>query len=924
MQRPLPQGIEYLIEQFDAFAGSRNSGRRIPVVLLRREGTASGASGASGEATAAAATGDATGTTDTADTTGTTGAGPRSVIVGYRDRLCEQDLDRTTDLVPHALIEDGDFAPRAPEPDEDPADVTEPHVALLDSIVDQLENSMPLDAGELRLPRFHTCRAVVDISVGAGSAAGKRRRLRDELYHQLLVRRPLLGTLARLAGATGGSFLVNIWLSLFQLLVVGLPRRIYGLWLSRRRSLRWVGSRRPKGPNFLRMALAFTRSGTSRDNHALVQRMLLMALLNDLRRAARPSRLWVHRARRQWPFVLLLPAVGEEGTPVRQLLDTYADILRTEPPAPLMVLGALAGDPPSYAKAVVADPRSVTGVADKVHALYARSSASAVYLVPLSASDDDGPADRWLDTNPKVSVRANGRGDYVRAVGAPVLVLALLAGVTLFIRDEPGRPPSCHAVESGEIVGVTDGRECHLGVAGRDDELLALEKLAAKQNEAAVNSARPYRSVVFFAPLTAEPGDSTPVSIQSLRGALAAQAQVNGREGDIVQIRLLIANSGKYFAYGSKGSPGDPDVARQIIDRKDRDKIAAVIGITQSRPASFAAVEALSAANIPVIGNSVTGSRMVDAKSSSSYFQVSPTNERIAEIMAEFSTHSEQIGALTTKADGGRTAVVVYDPDDEFFSADLGAKFTEKYKGGQTVTVPYYENRNGQIASDVARNICAEIRATDGFIVYAGRSGEMPELFDALQGSADCRKEDGRQVAVLSESTAAKYLQDPADMLKKHAVLKPYYLMLNDSNGKETPGSPYSEFTSHFRDVFTDGEVPEGNAAGAYDALRVTSEVINSVYANYKTVENTDARFQPTDVYARLSNPGIQDFSGASGLLSLDSRHKYPPNKAVYILEPHVDKSVTTLMACGLLPDRPPGRNNPGTWGTAGKTHRCP
>ncbi|WP_329447567.1 ABC transporter substrate-binding protein [Streptomyces sp. NBC_01426] len=896
MQRPLPQGIEYLIEQFDTFAANRGESRRLPVVLLKRD---PGAPGSVQESTA------------------------RTVITGYRDRLYERDLDRTVDLVPHALLEDTDATAPETLPGEIPGAEIDPHVALLDAFVDQLENSMPSDAGELRLPRFHTCRAVLEVSVGAGSAAGKRRRLRDELYTELLARRPLLGTLARVAGATGGSFLVNIWLSLFQLLVVGLPRRLYGLWLSRRRSLRWVGSRRPKGANFLRMALTITRAGTSRHNHALIQRMLLMALLNDLSRAAKPSRLWIHRRRRRWPFVLLLPEVGEEGTPVRELLDTYADIVRTEPPAPLMVLGALAGAAPSYAQSVPADPRSVTGLADRVHALYTRRSASAVHLVPLSASDDDGPADRWLETNPKVEVRANGRGDYVRAVAAPVLVLALVAAGLIVFTNRTGTKPSCHQVASGEIVGVTDGSECHLGIAGRDDELLSLEAVAARQNGDALRSGRPYRTVVFFAPLTAEPGDSTPVSIQSLRGALTAQNQVNSREGDVVQIRLLIANSGKYFAYGSQNTQG-PDIAQEIVQRKDRDKIAAVVGITQSRPASFAAVAELSAASIPVIGNSVTGSKMVDERASAYYFQVSPSDDRIAEVMAEFASHSEQIGELTTVKDDNRTAVVVYDPEDEFFSSDLQTKFTRYYTGGKVVTVPYYEHRNGQIVSEVARDICAEVRATGGFIVYAGRSGEMPGLFDALQGTADCRKADGKQVAVLSESTAAKYLQDPEDMLRKHSVLRPYYVMFNNSNGKESADSPYSEFTSRFRNVFKDGSVPEGNAAGAYDALRVASEVINSVYAQYKTAENSSAPFQPTDVYARLSNPGVQNFSGASGLLSLDSRHKYPPNKAVYVLESHLDKSVTTWMACGLLPDQPPGLNNPATWGRPGKTRPCP
>ncbi|MEV0992062.1 ABC transporter substrate-binding protein [Streptomyces sp. NPDC049949] len=896
MQRPLPQGIEYLIEQFDAFAANRSASRRLPVMLLKRDPAPPG--------TAQASTG-------------------RTVILGYRERLREEDLGRAVDLVPHALIEDGDAAPREALPGAGPGAVDDRHIALLDAIVEQLEATMPPGVGELRLPRFHTCRAALDVPVGAGSTAAKRRRLRDELYLQLMLRRPLLGTLARLAGATGDNFLVHIWLSLFQLLVVGLPRRVYGLWLSRRRSLRWVGSRRPQGANFLRMALTITPSGTARGNHALIQRMLLMALLNDLSRAAAPSRLWIYRVRRRWPFVLLLPEVGEEGTPVRQLLDTYADIVRTEPPAPLMVLGALKGEPPSYAQTVPADLRSVTGLADRVHSLYTRGSSSAVYVVPLSASDDDGPADRWVETNPKVAVRANGWGDYVRAVAAPVVVFALVSGGLYFVERDTQAPPSCHKVSTGEIVGVTDGRECHLGVPGRDDELFALEAVAAEQNDDAVTSGRPYRTVVFFAPLTAEPGDSTPVSIQSLRGALAAQKQVNGREGDVVQIRLLIANAGKYFAYGSHNGQ-QPDVAREIIDRKDRDKIAAVVGITQSRPSSFAAIGEISAASIPVIGNSVTGSRMVDERAPSYYFQVSPSNDRIAEVMAEFAAYSEQIGELTTVKDGGRTAVMVYDPDDEFFSSDLQRKFSEHYKGGKVVTVPYYENRNGQIVSEVARDVCAEIRTSGGFILYAGRSGEMPELFDALQASADCRKADGKPVAVFSESTAAKYMQDPQDMLKEHSVLKPFYVMLNNSTGTESPDSPYSEFTVRFRSVFKDGSVPEGNAAGAYDALRVASEVINSVYAQYKTPQNSSAPFQPTDVYARLSNPGVQNFSGASGLLSLDSRHKYPPNKAVYVLESHMDKSVTTLMACGLLPDQPPGLNNPATWGRPGKARPCP
>lgn len=892
---PLPQKIHHLIDCFDTFAGNRGKKRRLPVMLLKRDPAPDGTVR---ESTA------------------------RTVILDYEKRLYLAGRDPKVRLVPHALLEEGEFTPQDAAHGGPARAVVEPHVAVLDAIAGQLV-SMPPGAGRIRLPRYDTCRAALNATVDVVAPDAGVRQLRDELYRTLLLRRGGLDALAQLAGNAPDAPVASLWAGVIQFLGVRVPRSLYGLWLRRRRTLRWVGSRHPDGANFLRMALSITTWGNSRHSPDLIQRMLFMALLGDLSKAVTPSRFWVYRARRRWSFVLLLPDIGEEGTPIRRLLDTYADIARNEPPAPLMVLGGVSGQPPSYAQPLAPDPGDPNGTANQVRALYARPAASAVYLVDLSRNDDDGPARSWVQTKPKVTVRTSGRGAYVRAVATPLLVLALVAtGISLW-RQEPELPPSCHKVGSGETVGVTDGRECHLAIAGRDDELLALEAVAAKQNDDAMGSGRPYRTVVFFAPLTADPGDSTPVSLQSLRGALAAQKQINGREGDVVQIRLLLANPGKYFAYGSQNAQG-PDVAAEIIRRKDSEKIAAVIGITQSRPASFAAVAEISAASIPVIGNSVSGSKMVDERSSSYYFQVSPSNDRVAQVMAEFTAHSGEIGELTTAKEGERTAVVVYDPDDEFFSSDLAEKYTKHYKGGPVVTVPYYENRSGQITSSVARDICAEVARSNGFILYAGRSGEMPELFDALQAASECRRQDGRKVAVLSESTAAKYLQDPEDMLRRHSLLRPFYVMYNNSNGKETADSPYSEFTARFRDVFKDGSVPEGNAAGAYDALQVASEAINAVYAQYRTGTNSSAPFQATDVYARLSNPGIQNLSGASGLLTLNSRNKYPPSAAVYILESHLDKSVTTWMACGNLPDQPPNSAMGKSWGQPGRTRACP
>jgi hypothetical protein len=60
--------------------------------------------------------------------------------------------------------------------------------------------------------------------------------------------------------------------------------------------------------------------------------------------------------------------------------------------------------------------------------------------------------------------------------------------------------------------------------------------------------------------------------IQSLRGALVAQSEINASLGrKQMQQRLLIANPGDAFAYGSPTGPG-PNVAKMIADRTGPDR----------------------------------------------------------------------------------------------------------------------------------------------------------------------------------------------------------------------------------------------------------------------------------------------------------------------------------------------------------------
>lgn len=137
---------------------------------------------------------------------------------------------------------------------------------------------------------------------------------------------------------------------------------------------------------------------------------------------------------------------------------------------------------------------------------------------------------------------------------------------------------------------------------------------------------------MFFAPLSVGSASrrTVPTGFQMLRGALLAQKQVNDLTlKSQMPVRLLVANAGEYFAFGSHGglnttNHSGVDVAAMIVDRIHRDHIAGVIGLTQSRPESLQAAAELDAKGVTVIGTGVSGQPMVEGDSPVSYFQLSP------------------------------------------------------------------------------------------------------------------------------------------------------------------------------------------------------------------------------------------------------------------------------------------------------------
>ncbi|MFD8307837.1 hypothetical protein ACFV29_36740 [Streptomyces sp. NPDC059690] len=948
----LPSGFDDIVRVIDRYVVDRRTGvpsrrrsarHRLPALLFTREPAAGATS--EGAATVGIAADDAR--------RGEPDPALSALVHVYHHRLVRLGTGETghlASLVPHAIV-DEDLLSCAPS-GEDADGQDGSHVRLLDRVARQLRATMPDGSGTLRLPEFDVCLAVLRATIPAGDVTEERRVLRDHVYDKCAWK---FGFAAEVS-ALGNELGAKRWSAITKLFTTPLAwlwRWLYGRRIDRGRRFRWVGGMLDEpGRSFLNASMslrdAHVRSrsqgradeGTTADpgvaaasarsaasavaarDEAVVRQILLTALIHDLARAARPPVWSVRKPRRRWPFVLLLPTVGGEDSPSRRLLNSFSAVSEETASCPLFVLGAATADIPPYAAGLPRPGISGQGVrpggqgatARAVGSLLAAAAsgqpAEAVCTVPLSAVPDNGTsAERPVVRRPVRSREARGR-DWLLPGVATTVALAVTAGLVAALLQVPGlggthhhsaaKPVTrstdtwCPRVDTGERVGLTDGSDrCDLAHGLYAHELRSLEDRLGRQN-AKVDRSKPYRTLVFFAPLSVGSASrrTVPTGFQMLRGALLAQKQVNDLNLNTqMPIRLLIANAGEYFRFGSRGGLNTKnhsrvDVAHMITDRVVSDHIAGVIGLAQSRPESLQAAVELDTQGVPVLGTGVSGQRMV-RDTPVSYVQLSAPDERVARVMASFARRSPRLAALA-KVTAGHTApaaVLVFDPKDTYFSVDLKDRFTHAYgSAGPVYPVPYGEASKQSQTPSVAARVCALIRSTDGFVLYAGRSSVMYDLFYYLQNDKQCHTHQG-QIAVLAESPAPHLIQHPELMAQQYDSLRLFY---NQSGLPESKGAFAADFKKKY------GVPVDSDAAGGYDAVKVYFRVMNDIM-------DTDPHFTPSAVVTYLQTTGLTDFVGESGIMTFGKGRKYPVNKEVDIQEITSDGTTENDLTCGAV-----------------------
>ncbi|MER5888792.1 hypothetical protein ABT160_33625 [Streptomyces sp. NPDC001941] len=221
------------------------------------------------------------------------------------------------------------------------------------------------------------------------------------------------------------------------------------------------------------------------------------------------------------------------------------------------------------------------------------------------------------------------RPAWLLALLALVLVAGAAVGVPYFLdrADVCGEGVRKEGPKD-ECVGVTDGRYVF------DPALAGISGKIAKANKDVKDSGKPWVSVAYLQPLTFGPDDKGKDSVrEELEGAYLAQRALNshreGGEGDVPQIRLLLASP------GAGAAQWQPLVKRILDMRGGDDRVVAVAGLGQSLDTTLAAVGALRAARMPMIGSTVTADSLSDP-AVAGFFRIVPPNAQEASAAAKY------------------------------------------------------------------------------------------------------------------------------------------------------------------------------------------------------------------------------------------------------------------------------------------------
>ncbi|MFE1173201.1 ABC transporter substrate-binding protein [Streptomyces sp. NPDC058773] len=825
-----------------------------------------------------------------------------------------QPLDDMGKLVPHAVLEAG------------AADT-----GLLAAVAgERLGYGIPRHMIPDRLPHFSLLRDVIAEvmahGTGTGAAIGAKA-LRDKAYAQRVQRGGLPAVLWKLGGGEnppGDSFygwlLGLLWVPLTQTF----PRWWWALRKTRQlvrpmrlspfRRERWLGAElnAERGKeNLFRVLddmarrqvvrLALDASHPQREESLQrLEDLLVRALLEDLR-VPSPGRLLPRRRRRTARPVLVVE-VPPEGTAgavqaERMLRAFHRAHAAAQPPGPLVIA---VGRPSDTLLAELGNPEEsnftqaglqLTQKDGRPVLVTLREEPLTRHGLPILRVNPKTFNTSWQTTTSLVTAGA---------VASAAVLGVWAAGVI--------RGPQAHPCVGGDDSVAASAQAEPVSVRPKewyDAAADAIRKENKRAEALAVDAGRTVRTVVAFESNrpTTEINTRFDGSIPELRGIALWQRQLNDEaisDDTRVPLRVEVRTTGKDFQDAEQE-------ARKLVaeqgdgrPRKPYEQVIGVLGYSQSRDETRAALKVLGAAGIPTLGTTATADEMLDGDNQS-YWPFAPANSTESRIEADFASRFDIVARRNGQAGctTAEQAVIVQSPAD-LYSRSLTEKFSHDFPGRSQV-INFAQNGDFRrapagtprvtSAHDLAGTVCRALKAQPRSIVFwSARARDFIAFINALNTQGTCIEDD---LTVLGGNELTMVAQTGSFSDKRW--LRLYY----SSHRIPVTDRRASDKTRQFVDAYdrfvrttTQGADPwrqDGHAAVAYDAFHVLSRAADVTYRD----KHADRRSMLTALSSGMT------FDGATGYIAYQAGANTAPPDKTFVLLRQGAKGAVSVVACG-------------------------
>ncbi|MGH8626138.1 MAG: hypothetical protein ACREYC_13030 [Gammaproteobacteria bacterium] len=680
-------------------------------------------------------------------------------------------------------------------------------------------------------------------------------------------------------------------------------------WVAKNR----IASKHSAG-SFRGLARKFMEQGSGDYQHDIkpdeIDRLLVDAFTEDLRRGYRRTTLFGAGRRRTTYPVLLIDKIGSAAAGLR-LLDLISDS-RTEylhkhtvgpgqQPRerayfhPLLIIAQ--GDSSARDGMLPSNYRldyrgySVADIKRSYHAWHkALASFERTWFIPLRIPIGS-PPDGLLTELTEIRLPAAPR-PVMPFVAAALLITAasVITYDTYYTHCgawywEPPLQRQVLATDRDQCVGLGSSDHRFFNDVGEvngvdqrlADDLREVEDVIHRANELAVKNPE-YLTVVYLSQLTSRYIADYRSELAQLRGIAVAQ------EGSLADrpVRVLLANGGDGMGYGKEAAEAIAGEA------SEDDTLVAVVGLGISRTGTRDAIIRLAMpdARIPTIGTVISATDLA-TNTSPYYHQTGPTNQREAEVGSFYAR---------TRL-GTRNATIYHSGDkDDLYSNDLKdqAKRAFEARGLAVREQPYRidPDDDGGDVSLVGRDACDV--GPDGVVFYTGRPEQLSVFLKGMQSRCE-----GDYPDFLGGDAVGRFVLDGG--LNEFPGLAVDYLTQASSLawGSECGGATNSVgFFIVYRELFG-----EGACSSAGDGASLLSH--DSLLALIQGVRNAGIPRPSPDAVLRgiedISSQGSGPLRGASGQIDYPRTgdQAIPKDKAILVLRGQAAEEPKRMLLCG-------------------------